>query len=542
MTKKILAIILALLMIVPMLASCGDEEKSDRKDREEREDKEENEDRDETGDKEPGGIGDIIDGLFGDGEEKPAQTVHQTTGEADVPVSPQLPPELAAIDEYVDSLASDYDFSGQTFTWIGGGSQAPEDLIETGDILNDALYYRHRDIEEKFQVTFTNYIPESVDGEEYNPIVHEVRRDILAGTNKFNAGYGIAPAVCQPLFQNGCLTDVSGFEGIDLDREWWTPTLRETYALGGGVYFLNGDIVTSNYTDAHVVLFNKQIADEYGINEMYSLVKDGSWTFDKMFELASYIPTNENEEGAYRYATPDGMAVLYASGYPVIEFDAEGTPYVQENLSAELSSLADKYSAVFGDNTQTAHAKVMTTDTPEVFKDKYGFEDADEMFSDDMVLFYFTVTSSAIDLRSEDVVFGILPMPKGSADQDDYITYGEPWLNFNVFVPKSGNDQEMTGVILEAMAALGRKYLRPAYYDSLLKSRNTYDADSFEMLDIIFESKVYDVTCFGDYSFSYTNVLNSAIEESSAGFASRHKLNARMFNRRMQSLLETIKK
>ena len=37
MTKKILAIILALLMIVPMLASCGDEEKSDRKDREERE-------------------------------------------------------------------------------------------------------------------------------------------------------------------------------------------------------------------------------------------------------------------------------------------------------------------------------------------------------------------------------------------------------------------------------------------------------------------------------------------------------------------------
>ena len=453
-----------------------------------------------------------------------------------------FPPELAAIDEYVDSLASDYDFSGQTFTWIGGGSQAPEDLIETGDILNDALYYRHRDIEEKFQVTFTNYIPESVDGEEYNPIVHEVRRDILAGTNKFNAGYGIAPAVCQPLFQNGCLTDVSGFEGIDLDREWWTPTLRETYALGGGVYFLNGDIVTSNYTDAHVVLFNKQIADEYGINEMYSLVKDGSWTFDKMFELASYIPTNENEEGAYRYATPDGMAVLYASGYPVIEFDAEGTPYVQENLSAELSSLADKYSAVFGDNTQTAHAKVMTTDTPEVFKDKYGFEDADEMFSDDMVLFYFTVTSSAIDLRSEDVVFGILPMPKGSADQDDYITYGEPWLNFNVFVPKSGNDQEMTGVILEAMAALGRKYLRPAYYDSLLKSRNTYDADSFEMLDIIFESKVYDVTCFGDYSFSYTNVLNSAIEESSAGFASRHKLNARMFNRRMQSLLETIKK
>lgn len=539
MTKKILAIILALLMIVPMLASCGDEEKSDRKDREERE---ENEDRDEIGDKEPGGIGDIINGLFGDGEGGPAQTVPQSTGEADVPVSPQLPPELAAIDEYVDSLASNYDFSGQTFTWIGGGSQVPEFLEETGDIVNDALYFRHRDIEQKFHVAFNNHIPESMDGEEYNPIVNEVRRDILAGTNKFNAGYGTAPAVCQPLFQNGCLTDVSGFEGIDLDRKWWTPTLRETYALGGGVYFLNGDIVTSNYTDAHVVLFNKQIADEYGINEMYSLVKDGSWTFDKMFELASNIPTNENGAGVYRYATPDGMAVLFASGYPVIEFDAEGTPYVQENLSAELSSLADKYSAVFGDDTQTAHTKVQTTAAPEIFKDKYDYEDADEMFSDDMVLFYFTATSFAIDLRRVDVDFGILPMPKGSADQDDYITYGDEWLNFNVFVPKSENDQKMTGVILEAMAALGRRYLRPAYYDILLKSRTTYDADSFEMLDIIFESKVYDVACFADDSYSYTNVLNVAVEESSMGFAARHKLNARMFNRKMQNLLETIKK
>ena len=541
MTKKILAIILALLMIVPMLASCGDEDKSDRDDREEHE---ENEDRDEAD--ETGKGGGFLDGIFGGKE--PAQSENEDTvpvqsGNAEqIPDEPQLDPESQEIMDYVDDLAAKYDFAGQTFTWIGSGSQAPEYLEETGDIVNDALYFRQRDIQQKFSIVFNNYIPESVDGEEYHPVVTEIRKDVLAGAGNYDAGYGTAPAICQPLLNNGALTDVNDFAGIDLSREWWTKSLMDTYSIGGKLYFLNGDIVTSNYTDAHAILFNKNVAEDFGIYDLYSLVQNGEWTFDKLFEAAELVPENVNGSGVYRYATPNGIAVLYANGYPVTQLDSKGLPYAPSTLPKELSDIADKFSAVFSDEAQTVHLKGLRSGTLEDFEEKYGYDNAGEMFANGEVLFYFTTIDSAVDLRAEDVEYGILPMPKGTASQDNYVSYADPWLAFNVFVPKTTKDATVTGVILEAMAALSRIYLRSAYYDTILRGRSTYDNESREMLDIIFETKAYDLagvledTHNGDFS----RVLKASIQESSDGIGSMYTMQAKVYNREIQSILKTI--
>ncbi|MBR6808270.1 MAG: extracellular solute-binding protein [Clostridia bacterium] len=546
MTKKILALILAVFMLVPMLASCGNEETSGKKDRDDREEREENENDDETGKG-----GNFLDGLFG-ADDEPAQSgqlenvptqSENAEGEQN-PSAVPVDPELKEIDDYVDELAAEYNFGGKTFTFVGGGSQAPSDDYETGDTVNDALYYRQRDIEEKFDVEFCNYVPESVDGEEVHPVVDSVRIDVMAGTHAYNAGYGTPVAVCQPLLQVGALTAVNDFEGIDLSRRWWTSTLYDTYTIGGDVYFLNGAIVTSNYTDANAVLFNRQIAEEYGISEFYSHVKDGTWTFDKMFELAGYVPTNEYGTGIYRYATPDGIAVLYANGYSVTKFDSDGMPCVPESLPRELDDFSTRFSAIFGDDTQTAHTKIyMSSSTAENFEDKYGYDDAYEMFASSKILFYFTTTGEAADLREEDVDFGILPLPKGSVSQDDYVSYAEPWETFNVFVPKSGVDTEMTGVILEAMAALGLRYIKGAYYDNLLQGRSTYDSDSREMLDIIYETKVYDLVSVieeSDGSSMYSAVLRGAIQETNQGIATKYALQARIHNTRIKSLLKTL--
>lgn len=524
MTKKILAIILALLMIVPMLASCGDEEKSDRKDREEREEREDTETTAET---------DLTDGNV---------TEESTSAETE-DSEPEAVGEIKEIMDYVDSLSLKYDFSGKTFTLLGNESQVPETLEETGDLVNDSLYYRHRDIEEKFGIDLQNVVPEAVDGDVYNGTVRAVLTDVLAGTGAYDAGYGTAPATCQPLFTNGALADVSTLRGIDLSREWWTKSFSDTYSIGGKHYFLNGPITTTYYTDTHAVLFNRELAEDYGISDLYSTVQNGEWTFDKLFTLAANVPTNENGAGVYRYATPNGIAVLYANGYPVTQLDSKGLPYVPASLPKEISDIADKFSAVFADDAQTVHVKnVLNITDPEIFKDKYGYEDTDEMFAEYKILFKFTTTDKVAELRKKDVSFGILPMPKGTSSQDNYVSYADPWLAFNVFVPKTTKDATVTGVILEAMAALGRIYLKNPYYDNLLMSRSTYDYDSLEMLDIIFETKVYDlVGVLEDTSHSdFTRILRASIQESSDDLASRYTMQARIYNRKIQSILKTI--
>ena len=507
MFKKLMALMFVILMVLPMVVACG------------------------KGGKTESTTGVVING----------------NASADDKLSEEDKKEREEIMKYVDELAAEHDFSGKTFTWIGGGSQSPQEDEETGDVAQDALYFRQRDIEEKFGIAWSNYSPEAIEGSGSHPVVDAVTRDVLAGSQSYDAGYGTPVAVCQPLFLNNALADVSAYEGIDFSRKWWTATLLDTYHINGATYFLNGAIVTSNYTDTHAVLYNKEVAASYGISEVYDIVKEGKWTFDKMFEVASEVPTNENGAGAYRYSQPNGLAILYANDYAITCFNADSTPYIPSTLPTELSDLSDKFSAIFGDDAQTVHTKTTLNYASESFADKYdGFESRTEMFVEDKILFYFTTTGDAADLREEDVEFGILPLPKGSDSQKDYISFAEPWGAFNVFVPKSTKDPDVTGVILEAMAALGLRYIKPAYYDTLLQGRTVYDTASRDMVDIIFRTKVYDIIDFiavggsnnGDSDI--VKVFKYAIQESNEGVASKYKMQAKIVNNNIKSILTRI--
>ncbi len=455
-----------------------------------------------------------------------------------------IDPVLDEIDEYVDELAAEYNFDGRSFTWIGSGGEAPEKEEETGDIENDALYHRQRDIEDKFGIDWTNYTSQSVDDSGIHPTIENVLRDVMAGTNAYDAGYGTALGVTQSLLLNGALVDVSDYDVIDLTRQWWPQRLQDTYNICGSIFFLNGPVVSSNYMDTYCVMFNKQVAVDYSIDGLYSIVKSGEWTFDKMFEIASVIPSNENGSGAYRYAQPNGMAILHANGETLTKFDEMGRPYVSSEYSAELSDICDKMSAVFGDDAQCVNRKGELTAKFEDLSKKYEYGSFGEMFINNKVLFYFGTTQESAELRREEVEFGILPMPKKDVEQDNYISYAKNW--FNVFVPKSTKDEKVTDVIVEVMAALGLKYIKPAYYDNILKSRSTYDIDSREMIDLILETKTYDMIDYfapdgsqNDDSH-FVNIIKSAIQESSNGTASRYKMQARVVNNNITALLADL--
>ncbi|MBR6808574.1 MAG: hypothetical protein IKM46_09415 [Clostridia bacterium] len=510
MLKKIIALTLVILMILPMVVSCGSE-------------------------------GEAV---------STTAPILGNASSGDDKLTEEEKKERAEIMAYVDELAEDNDFSGKSFVWIGGGSQAPTDSEETGDVAQDALYYRQRDIEEKFKISWENYQPEAIEGGDSgtHPVVEVVKKDVMAGSNAYDAGYGTPVAVCQPLFSNNTLTDAGTLDGIDFSNKWWTASLLDTYHINGATYFLNGAIVSSNYTDTHAVLFNKQVATDYNVGDLYSYVKDGSWTFDKMFEVASEIPKNESGAGAYRYSAPNGLAILYANDYSITRFNTDSTPYVPEAYPKELSDLSDKFSAVFGDDAQTVHTKgVLDHSTAESFEEKYdGFEGTQEMFVKNNILFYFATTGAAADLREEDVEFGILPLPKGSTAQENYISFAEPWSAFNVFVPKTTKDPTVTGVILEAMAALGLRYIKPAYYDNLLQGRSTYDKASKDMIDIIFETKVYDIIDFlvkdgsNNGDGAYVRTIKCAIQETNQGISSRYKMQARTVNNNIADILKNI--
>ncbi len=506
MLKKILSLLLVVLMVAPAIVACGNDTSNDPK----------NTINYETD-----------DAVGGDGEDED--------------------PLIGEIDEHIDELASQFSFKGKTFTWMGpNGWQSPEKDEETGDAVSDAMYFRQREIEDAFGLKWVNNKAEMVDAADgASPAIELIKQDVMAGTGAYDGAYGFNMHT-QVLLINDCLMNLTDFTTVDLDREWWYSGMRENLSIGGELYFLTGPIVTAYYQDTMSIVYNKQVAEDYGIEGLYDIVKDGEWTFDKMIEVAGAVPENANGSGAYRFADADGVSTVLAHGYTITEFDENGNPRVPDTLSQDVVDLADKYSRIYSDDTQTVNLKGRGSGKSENIEEKYGYEDMQSMFADGKILFLFIPTDEAAWLRNKDVNFGFLPIPKGSASQEDYVSYGTARSAFNVFVPKSAKNAQMTDVVFEAMAALGYKYFKSTCYDNMLKSRSVKDFESKDMLDIIFATKKYDIINVVDKGASTSGdgelvtLYNTAIEETSGNFVSRYFITSKIVNANIKSILGNI--
>lgn len=498
--KKFLALLLASLMCTAVLASCGTDSKKEA----------------------------------------------QTTGGGSNAVE-ETDEEILKVNEYVAQLAAQHNLNGATFTCIGGGGQTAEYEEETGNVENDALYKRQRELEETLGIDWESVVPEDT-GEENTTgttdTVEYVKQSVLSGSKDYDLCYGTLVVTIQPLFNEDCLESVSDFSVLDLEADWWPSTLNDTHSIGGELYFLTGPIMTLYYTDASCILVNTQVAEDYNIEIPYDSVRDGTWTFDKMFEIASAIPTNSSGNGAYRYGDPNGLAILFANGMQITKFDDDDVPYVDASPSADLVNLCDRFSAILGDGTQTAQ---VIYDRGDDIQEMYGYDELDEMFVGGGFLFYFTDTGMAVALKEKEVEYGIVPMPKGSESQSQYYSYADNWSGRFCAVPRCTRDLEVTDVVVEAMAALSLKHVKPAYYDKILKGRSTHDSDSRDMLDIIFETKIYDIVDIyakGNINMSGTFVRNleKAIKYDSSTLTSGYNIEAKMATREIATIMKMVQK
>ncbi len=464
------------------------------------------------------------------------------SGEEEADADPLIP----VINEYIADLAADYNFKGTTFSWIGpAGWQAPAADEETGNTTDDAMYFRQRELEEKFGLTWNNIRARaSGAGDTTSPTVDMIRQDVMAGTGAYDAAYA-ANMHTQQLLINNTLMNLTDFTTMDLEREWWPQDLYESFSIGGELYFLTGPIVTKFYQDAMCFVFNKQVALDYNISGLYDLARNREWTFDKMLEIASVIPPNNNGSGAYRYAGIDGVTVAIAHGYTLTDFDDNGNPFIPESPSAAFVDLADKYSRIFSDDAITVNTKGRFTGNYENFEEKYGYGSNWDLFTDDKILFLMLDSAGVAFLRTLEVNFGVLPVPMGYDTQDEYISYSASSSN-NVFVPKTSKNPQMVDVILEAMAALGYKYFKPTYYDNMLKSRSVKDYESKEMLDIIFSTKKYEIANIIDKGANLNGdgelvtFIEGIIEETSDGFVSRYFIKSKIINANIKQILANI--
>ena len=448
--KKLICIILVLSLLLAVISACG---------------------TDETG---------VTDN--NSGENLPG---HQD-GEQDEAEAPnaRLPFEPAELD------LGGRNFNFATCGW-GAETTSEQRCVtaeeETGDGINDAVYRRNSVIEELFNITITeNRYPGP--GE----MTSGVRNSVNAGDAQFDAMYLRFREHMSNFITHNILFDLKDMPHLNLENPWWDQNIIEQTSISGKLFAANGDIQILDKGAINAFVFNKQLQAEYQIEDLYELVKSGSWTLGKLLEISKQVSADLNGDGIMDDNDRYGL-LYYRDGVPAFftganEFiarkDADDLPYMSFDTERVWNVLDAMYEVIY-DESVAFH-------TMRAFGDAGFIIEGGRMFQNSQALLMYIRMTEIEGLRGMETDFGILPFPKYDGNQQNYLSLVNPWIGSALAVPVTA-DIDASSAVLEAMAYESRYTLLPAYYDITLQTKIARDDDSEAMLDIIFNNMAYDI-------------------------------------------------
>ena len=409
--------------------------------------------------------------------------------------------ETSAETEIFPDLPSDLDFGGKTFTIlcneypVPGWTQFDIDAEElNGSTVNDAVFTRNSAVEEKYGCVIEQL---KID---YSQVSSRLKKVVKAGDSSID--------IATPLFWCGGLAsdllsgiffDLNTVSTMKLTNPWYDQMSVRDFQLMDRLYFITSDLTIGDLIATAGMIFNKKLYDDYGYGgtygDIYGLVRSGDWTHDALKSMTLAISGDLNGDGAMNdldlyglLYQRDSLPSFYnAYDMRVADVDRDGMPYYSLITAANSVKLDALYSFLY---TQDNCFHVMN------WFDKTSTDFTTgmcNMFMNNQAMFMWIRFADVEMLRNMDVDFGIIPVPKWDEAQKQYYSAVNQHMGTATVIPVSCPDADTEGYFLEAICCESMKKLIPAYYEVALQGKITRDEESVDMLDLIFDNRVYDI-------------------------------------------------
>ena len=410
--------------------------------------------------------------------------------------------------ELTDNLPDNLNYNGTEITIISryregwtSGEIAVKELIS--EPVNDAVYERNKAVEQRLGVEIISIEENNNDPSD---VVNKVATSVKAGTHE----YDIMASACYTAVNeslNGTFADLRKTEYLDFDMPWWSQGFNEVVEYHGSQFAVSGDMVLSLYRFAFVTIFNKYLFTEANQSYLYDYVENGTWTLDKQTEL---VPLFHRDNGNGKQDAEGDVYGLVSNDYisvdpywsscnvDIIKKNADGD-YEMVFQSAKLFDVCEKTLKLFyecGDATYNIK--------------HYGLDDEQndirEMFANGYAAMATVriMELEAGSIRNMEQEFGVVPMPKYDEAQKEYRTLlHDQFTVLCVPTTVTGDNLDMVSAVMEALASTSYKTVRPAYYETTLRTKIAQDPQSAEMFDIIVDNVYIDA------GIIYTNALVS---------------------------------
>ncbi|MBQ7922508.1 MAG: extracellular solute-binding protein [Clostridia bacterium] len=371
-------------------------------------------------------------------------------------------------------LPEELDFGGETFNaaFFGGEGTNKNYLLDESSSDNmEAAVYRRTKKTEDFLGTKITYST-SVTADDY--------------TMLYKSGDDLYQLLFYPdaysFTTEGYLYNLDTLPYVDFSAEWWNAEQMDALRLGKYHYFIVNDFTI---TSPSAMLFNRDMITDNNLEDPYELVLSGKWTLDKFAELGKGVINDMNGDGDY-YGVDDINSFFAYGIHDAIPFFAAGGQFQtgrDEYGMLELVLNSEKTLALYD-------MLSVLGNTPGFSHLSYNHNVKDDGFATGTALFRMGRPETMATVTEYDFNTGILPMPKYNEEQEEYMCYD--WSS-QTGVSGTTKNPELVGAVLEFLAWDSKNEVFPTYYDVLLKTRYSSDMETREMMNIIFDSLVFEV-------------------------------------------------
>ncbi len=393
-----------------------------------------------------------------------------------------------------------------TYSWTG----IPTDMNpteETGDILNDAVYNRNRSVEERVNIVINEYPQKG-----HQAVMEALQQDVMSGDGVYDIAFQSIAEIA-PLTSGGLIRDISA-TGAQVEAPWFDQKSVEELAVNGKLYFATTDISYLDKLATIVTFFNKSIAENYSMDDFYQKVSDGEWTYDYMLECAEQISADINGDGAM--TKEDNYGILCQNDGQYYLLHSAGVKVGANNGGEMVFSMAEEKSI----NVLSDIFALMNSDLYfNCHTHGVDIAGAIKMFVENRGLFLIRPIQSVFSMREMEADFGIIPVPKYYEDDDEYHTPTNVYPGIIMCVPTNAKNTNYIGQLIDLLAYESSQTVMPVFYDMVLDSKLSRDDITSQMLDIVFDSRVYDLGFIWDIG-GFRSFLGTASFNSTESVAS----------------------
>jgi hypothetical protein len=449
-------------------------------------------------------------------------------------------------------IPAEADYGGYTFTILGyDGKAAGTWQIaaiseisaekDTGEPLNDAVYKRNREVEALYNIEF-DIVPVTYPNR--GDFAAKFTKAVLAGDDAFDAAFLLGDSLPAALSKKNTAFDLFGIPSLDLSKSWWDQNSVKAMSIGGKLSAVIGDLNLYSAIAPMAVFANKKLMQDYSVGDLYQMVRDGKWTWDAMYGIMKEVTKDLNGDGIIDKNDQVGLfsqylylqtAVTSAGEYITPKNDRD-IPVLEPNID-RIAGIVDKITPILNDKSAAVIADNITSGYNNVF-----FDFILPKFRDDEIMFHTNQLLFSFELRNMDADFAILPIPKyDELQQKNGSMVSNAWSTYTV-IPITCTDTERAGNILSAMGYYSKKYITPAYYDITVTNKLMRDEDSIEMMDIILNNRVLDLSYL--YNWGEIGSLFGGISSSGKAdtFVSQFEKTEPKINNAIQKTLDELEK